>query len=228
MDSAPAQEGSTVSEIRVVLVDDEPLLRHGLRMILEGAPGISVIGEAGSGKEGVELILAEEPDVVLMDIRMPVMDGIEATAQLHSLAGARDIPVVMLTAFDTDEFILHALRAGAVGFLLKTTAPEALVASVRAAAQGQQQLSPKVLENLVGLADTPPQPEQEMIQPSGLAELSERENEIAQLVAQGLSNAEIAEQLFISLTTVKTHMKHILAKIDGTNRVHIAIAVLGG
>lgn len=217
-----------MSEIRVVLVDDEPLLRHGLRMILEGAPGISVIGEAGNGKEGVELILAEEPDVVLMDIRMPVMDGIEATAQLHSLAGARDIPVVMLTAFDTDEFILHALRAGAVGFLLKTTAPEALVASVRAAAQGQQQLSPKVLRNLVGLADTPPQPEQEMIQPSGLAELSERENEIAQLVAQGLSNAEIAEQLFISLTTVKTHMKHILAKIDGTNRVHIAIAVLGG
>ena len=228
MDVAPAEEGSTVSEIRVVLVDDEPLLRHGLRMILEGAPGISVIGEAGNGKEGVELILAEEPDVVLMDIRMPVMDGIEATAQLHSLAGARDIPVVMLTAFDTDEFILHALRAGAVGFLLKTTAPEALVASVRAAAQGQQQLSPKVLENLVGLAATPPQPEQEMIQPSGLAELSERENEIAQLVAQGLSNAEIAEQLFISLTTVKTHMKHILAKIDGTNRVHIAIAVLGG
>lgn len=217
-----------MSEIRVVLVDDEPLLRHGLRMILEGAPGISVIGEAGNGKEGIELILAEEPDVVLMDIRMPVMDGIEATAQLHSLAGARDIPVVMLTAFDTDEFILHALRAGAVGFLLKTTAPEALVASVRAAAQGQQQLSPKVLENLVGLAATPPQPEQEMIRPSGLAELSERENEIAQLVAQGLSNAEIAEQLFISLTTVKTHMKHILAKIDGTNRVHIAIAVLGG
>jgi len=217
-----------VSEIRVVLVDDEPLLRHGLRMILEGAPGISVIGEAGNGKEGIELILAEEPDVVLMDIRMPVMDGIEATAQLHSLSGARDIPVVMLTAFDTDEFILHALRAGAVGFLLKTTAPEALVASVRAAAQGQQQLSPKVLENLVGLANTPPQPEQEMIQPSALAELSERENEIAQLVAQGLSNAEIAEQLFISLTTVKTHMKHILAKIDGTNRVHIAIAVLGG
>ena len=228
MDAAPAKEGRKVSEIRVVLVDDEPLLRHGLRMILEGAPGISVIGEAGNGKEGIELILAEEPDVVLMDIRMPVMDGIEATAQLHSLAGARDIPVVMLTAFDTDEFILHALRAGAVGFLLKTTAPEALVASVRAAAQGQQQLSPKVLENLVGLADTPPQPEQEMIQPSKLAELSERENGIAQLVAQGLSNAEIAEQLFISLTTVKTHMKHILAKIDGTNRVHIAIAVLGG
>ena len=217
-----------MSEIRVVLVDDEPLLRHGLRMILEGEPGISVVGEAGNGKDGIELILAEEPDVALMDIRMPVMDGIEATAQLHSLAGARDIPVVMLTAFDTDEFILHALRAGAVGFLLKTTAPEALVASVRAAAQGQQQLSPKVLENLVGLAATPPQPEQEMIQPSGLAELSERENEIAQLVAQGLSNAEIAEQLFISLTTVKTHMKHILAKIDGTNRVHIAIAVFGG
>ena len=214
--------------LRVVLVDDEELVRSGLRLLLSNAPDIEVVAEASNGRDAVATVLDAQPDVVLMDIRMPVMDGIEATAQLHSLAGARDIPVVMLTAFDTDEFILHALRAGAVGFLLKTTAPEALVASVRAAAQGQQQLSPKVLENLVGLAATPPQPEQEMIQPSGLAELSERENEIAQLVAQGLSNAEIAEQLFISLTTVKTHMKHILAKIDGTNRVHIAIAVLGG
>lgn len=214
--------------LRVVLVDDEALVRSGLRLLLSNAPDIEVVAEASNGRDAVATVLDTQPDVVLMDIRMPVMDGIEATAQLHSLAGARDIPVVMLTAFDTDEFILHALRAGAVGFLLKTTAPEALVASVRAAAQGQQQLSPKVLENLVGLAATPPQPEQEMIQPSGLAELSERENEIAQLVAQGLSNAEIAEQLFISLTTVKTHMKHILAKIDGTNRVHIAIAVLGG
>ena len=212
--------------LRVVLVDDEELVRSGLRLLLSNAPDIEVVAEASNGRDAVATVLDAQPDVVLMDIRMPVMDGIEATAQLHSLAGARDIPVVMLTAFDTDEFILHALRAGAVGFLLKTTAPEALVASVRAAAQGQQQLSPKVLENLVGLAATPPQPEQEMIQPSGLAELSERENEIAQLVAQGLSNAEIAEQLFISLTTVKTHMKHILAKIDGTNRVHIAIAVL--
>ena len=214
--------------LRVVLVDDEALVRSGLRLLLSNAPDIEVVAEASNGRDAVATVLDAQPDVVLMDIRMPVMDGIEATAQLHSLAGARDIPVVMLTAFDTDEFILHALRAGAVGFLLKTTAPEALVASVRAASQGQQQLSPKVLENLVGLAATPPQPEQEMIQPSGLAELSERENEIAQLVAQGLSNAEIAEQLFISLTTVKTHMKHILAKIDGTNRGHIAIAVLGG
>mgnify|MGYP002653337318 CR=1 FL=1 len=214
--------------IRVCIVDDQTLVRQGVRSLLALAEGIEVVAEASDGRQALTVIPESRPDVVLMDIRMPVMDGIEATAQLHSLAGARDIPVVMLTAFDTDEFILHALRAGAVGFLLKTTAPEALVASVRAASQGQQQLSPKVLENLVGLAATPPQPEQEMIQPSGLAELSERENEIAQLVAQGLSNAEIAEQLFISLTTVKTHMKHILAKIDGTNRVHIAIAVLGG
>ena len=214
--------------IRVLVVDDHDLVRTGISRMLADISGLQVIGQADSGEDAIRKARELKPDVVLMDIRMPVMDGIEATAQLHSLAGARDIPVVMLTAFDTDEFILHALRAGAVGFLLKTTAPEALVASVRAAAQGQQQLSPKVLENLVGLAATPPQPEQEMIQPSGLAELSERENEIAQLVAQGLSNAEIAEQLFISLTTVKTHMKHILAKIDGTNRVHIAIAVLGG
>ncbi|WP_347004441.1 response regulator transcription factor [Corynebacterium striatum] len=204
--------------ISAVLVDDEELLRRGIRLILEGAGDIEVVGEASNGRDGVQLITQQPPDIVLMDIRMPVMDGIEAVAQLKT--AVPDIPVVMLTAFDTDEFIVDSLHAGAMGFLLKATSPEALVASVRAAAQGQQLLSPKALQNLLAIPHAQPQ------EPLVLADLSARENEVAQLVAKGLDNTEIAEQLYVSVATVKTHIKHILEKIGGTNRVHIAIAVL--
>ncbi|HAT1181362.1 DNA-binding response regulator [Corynebacterium sp. HMSC06D04] len=204
--------------ISAVLVDDEELLRRGIRLILEGAGDIEVVGEASNGRDGVQLITQQRPDIVLMDIRMPVMDGIEAVAQLKT--AVPDIPVVMLTAFDTDEFIVDSLHAGAMGFLLKATGPEALVASVRAAAQGQQLLSPKALQNLLAIPHAQPQ------EPLVLADLSARENEVAQLVAKGLDNTEIAEQLYVSVATVKTHIKHILEKIGGTNRVHIAIAVL--
>ena len=204
--------------ISAVLVDDEELLRRGIRLILEGAGDIEVVGEASNGRDGVQLITQQRPDIVLMDIRMPVMDGIEAVAQLKT--AVPDIPVVMLTAFDTDEFIVDSLHAGAMGFLLKATGPEALVASVRAAAQGQQLLSPKALQNLLAIPHAQPQ------EPLVLADLSARENEVAQLVAKGLDNNEIAEQLYVSVATVKTHIKHILETIGGTNRVHIAIAVL--
>ena len=204
--------------ISAVLVDDEELLRRGIRLILEGAGDIEVVGEASNGRDGVQLITQQPPDIVLMDIRMPVMDGIEAVAQLKT--AVPDIPVVMLTAFDTDEFIVDSLHAGAMGFLLKATGPEALVASVRAAAQGQQLLSPKALQNLLAIPHAQPQ------EPLVLADLSARENEVAQLVAKGLDNTEIAEQLYVSVATVKTHIKHILEKIGGTNRVHIATAVL--
>ena len=204
--------------ISEVLVDYEELLRLGIRLILEGTGDIEVVGEASNGRDGVQLITQQRPDIVLMDIRMPVMDGIEAVAQLKT--AVPDIPVVMLTAFDTDEFIVDSLHAGAMGFLLKATGPEALVASVRAAAQGQQLLSPKALQNLLAIPHAQPQ------EPLVLADLSARENEVAQLVAKGLDNNEIAEQLYVSVATVKTHIKHILEKIGGTNRVHIAIAVL--
>ena len=215
-----------MSEIRVVLVDDEPLLRHGLRMILEGAPGISVIGEAGNGKEGVELILAEEPDVVLMDIRMPVMDGIAAVEKILSVHA---VPIIMLTAFDTDSFILRALRAGAAGFLLKSTPPESLMAAVRAAAAGQPLLSPQVVDKLVsmqGPALDDAHSHHTRTARNRLGRLSSREREIAELVAQGLNNQDIADQLVVSMATVKSHMQHILKKIGGTSRVHIAIMVL--
>lgn len=215
-----------MSEIRVVLVDDEPLLRHGLRMILEGAPGISIIGEAGNGKEGIELILAEEPDVVLMDIRMPVMDGIAAVEKILSV---QTVPIIMLTAFDTDSFILRALRAGAAGFLLKSTPPESLMAAVRAAAAGQPLLSPQVVDKLVsmqGPALDDAHSHHTRTARNHLGRLSSREREIAELVAQGLNNQDIADQLVVSMATVKSHMQHILKKISGTSRVHIAIMVL--
>ncbi|QRP98293.1 response regulator transcription factor [Corynebacterium sp. FDAARGOS 1242] len=210
--------------ISVVLVDDEQALRRGIRFILEGAPDIEVVAEASNGRDGVARVLDLRPDVVLMDIRMPVMDGIEAAGKLR--ASAPDIPVVMLTAFDTDEFIVDALHAGAMGFLLKTIEPEGLVSAVRAVAAGQQLLSPKALKNLLALKRPEPAPAAKAPEPSPLEELSERENEVAQLVAQGLDNQEIAGQLYVSVTTVKTHIKHILDKLGGTNRVHIAIAVL--
>lgn len=210
--------------ISVVLVDDEQALRRGIRFILEGAADIEVVAEAGNGRDGVARVLDLHPDVVLMDIRMPVMDGIEAAGKLR--ASAPETPVVMLTAFDTDEFIVDALHAGAMGFLLKTIEPEGLVSAVRAAATGQQLLSPKALKNLLALKRPEPTPAAEVREPRPLEELSERENEVAQLVAQGLDNQEIAGQLYVSVTTVKTHIKHILDKLGGTNRVHIAIAVL--
>lgn len=212
--------------ISVVLVDDEQALRRGIRFILEGAADIEVVAEASNGRDGVARVLDLRPDVVLMDIRMPVMDGIEAAGKLR--ASAPDIPVVMLTAFDTDEFIVDALHAGAMGFLLKTIEPEGLVSAVRAVAAGQQLLSPQALKNLLALKRPEPAPTTaaKAPEPSPLEELSERENEVAQLVAQGLDNQEIADQLYVSVTTVKTHIKHILDKLGGTNRVHIAIAVL--
>ena len=207
--------------IRVLLVDDQSLVRSGFHMLIDSEDDMAVVGEASNGAEALEKLRTIEVDVALMDIRMPVMDGIEAAGKLR--ASAPDIPVVMLTAFDTDEFIVDALHAGAMGFLLKTIEPEGLVSAVRAVAAGQQLLSPKALHNLLALKTPEPAPAAE---PCPLEGLSQRENEVAQLVAQGLDNQEIAGQLYVSVTTVKTHIKHILDKLGGTNRVHIAIAVL--
>ena len=163
--------------ISVVLVDDEQALRRGIRFILEGAADIEVVAEASNGRDGVARVLDLRPDVVLMDIRMPVMDGIEAAGKLR--ASAPDIPVVMLTAFDTDEFIVDALHAGAMGFLLKTIEPEGLVSAVRAAATGQQLLSPKALKNLLALKHPEPAPaETKAPGPRPLEGLSQRENEV--------------------------------------------------
>lgn len=232
------------------MADDEALLRQGLVLMLDGAEGIEVVGEASNGKATVEVVQRARPDVVLMDIRMPVMTGIEAVGALRELGV--DVPVIMLTAFDTDSFILRSLEAGAVGFLLKTTAPEALVRSIKAAAAGQQLLSAEVLAKLVGMAgDAGERPGEngaggavgygstlkesgsdavasEAFPATRLEALSPREKEIALLIAQGLGNADIAEKLFISMPTVKTHVARILEKLQVSNRVQITIAVLRG
>ncbi|MDN8633549.1 MULTISPECIES: response regulator [Corynebacterium] len=212
--------------LRVVLVDDEDLVRSGLRLLLSNAPDIEVVAEASNGRDAVATVLDTQPDVVLMDIRMPVMDGIAAVEKILSV---HTVPIIMLTAFDTDSFILRALRAGAAGFLLKSTPPESLMAAVRAAAAGQPLLSPQVVDKLVGMqspALSDAQSHHTRTARTRLCTLSSREREIAGLVAQGLNNQDIADQLVVSMATVKSHMQHILKKIGGTSRVHIAIMVL--
>ena len=212
--------------LRVVLVDDEELVRSGLRLLLSNAPDIEVVAEASNGRDAVATVLDTQPDVVLMDIRMPVMDGIAAVEKILSVHA---VPIIMLTAFDTDSFILRALRAGAAGFLLKSTPPESLMAAVRAAAAGQPLLSPQVVDKLVSMQEPAlddAHSHHTRTARNRLGRLSSREREIAELVAQGLNNQEIADRLVVSMATVKSHMQHILKKIGGTSRVHIAIMVL--
>ena len=212
--------------LRVVLVDDEDLVRSGLRLLLSNAPDIEVVAEASNGRDAVATVLDTQPDVVLREIRMPVMDGIAAVEKILSVHA---VPIIMLTAFDTDSFILRALRAGAAGFLLKSTPPESLMAAARTAAAGQPLLSPQVVDKLVGLQSptlSDAQSHHTRTARTRLATLSSREREIAGLVAQGLNNQDIADQLVVSMATVKSHMQHILKKIGGTSRVHIAIMVL--
>lgn len=205
--------GDYPTAVKVVLVDDEELMREGLAQLLSDTT--EIVAQANNGKEAVSVVLDSRPDVVLMDIRMPVMDGIAATRMILS---SLNVPIIMLTAFDTDEFIVTAMQAGAVGFLLKTTPKASLISAIQAAAVGQPILSPEVLERLVA---------QHPIRRTNnrLSSLSTREMEIAKLVSKGLSNQAISDELFISLTTVKSHVKSILSKINGTNRVHIALAV---
>lgn len=205
--------------IRAVIADDQAVVRGGLRMILESEEDIEVTGEAADGRQALDLIRELDPDVVLMDIRMPTLDGIEATRRLIT-AGAR-ARVLVLTTYDLDENVYDALKAGAAGFLVKTESPERLVQAVRVVAAGEALLAPDITRRLVdrfvtGLRpNTPASPE--------LEELTARELEVLKLVASGLSNAEIAETLFVSDGTVKTHVAHILSKLGLRDRVQIVV-----
>jgi DNA-binding NarL/FixJ family response regulator len=205
----------------VVLADDQELVRSGFRLILEMA-GIEVVGEAGDGREALELARRLEPDVVLMDVRMPEMDGIEATRRI-GLAGLRT-RVLVLTTFDLDEYVYEALRAGASGFLLKDAGRDRLVEGVRTVAAGDGLFSPAVLRRLVAhYVERPPAGAAARRGP--LADLSAREAEVLALLGRGLSNAEIAETLVISLATVKTHVRHVLQKLGLRDRVQaVALA----
>jgi DNA-binding NarL/FixJ family response regulator len=202
--------------IRVLLADDQELVRAGFRLILE-LDGFEVVGEAGDGAEAVELARTLQPDVVLMDVRMPRMDGIEATRRI-GLAGV-SARVLVLTTFDMDEHVYDALRAGASGFLLKDAGRERLTEGVRTVAAGESLFAPSVLRRLVDhYVARPP-----LGRPHGLDELSERELEVLELIGRGLSNGEIGERLFISLATVKTHVRHVLGKLGLRDRVQAVV-----
>jgi DNA-binding NarL/FixJ family response regulator len=206
--------------IRVLVVDDQELVRSGFCVILDAADGITVVGEAANGEAAVSQVAARGPDVVLMDIRMPGMDGLEAT-RLITGGPAAAPKVVMLTTFDLDEYVYEALRAGASGFLLKDSPRHDLIAAVRAAAAGDALLAPSVTRRLIeAFARRPPETAPS---PSRLASLTARERDVLMMLARGRSNAEIAEGLFVSEATVKTHVGNLLAKLGLRDRVQAVI-----
>ncbi len=217
--------------LRVVVADDQALVRVGFRGIIEATPGFTVVGEAGNGADAVAVVRETRPDVVLMDIRMPVMDGIEATRQITGAAQTRGVRVLILTTFDLDEYVYAALRAGASGFLLKDTMPVDLLNAIKVIAAGEALLAPSVTRRLLGEFARRPNgadatgdggPQAPAARPE-LRELTEREVEVLTLVAQGLSNSEIAGQLCISPATAKTHVAHLLTKLDSRDRVQLVI-----
>jgi DNA-binding NarL/FixJ family response regulator len=210
---------STTEALRVLVADDQELVRAGFRLILEAA-GLTVVGEAADGAEAVALAAAERPDVVLMDIRMPVMDGLAATRQLAA-SGPHAPKVVILTTFDLDDYVYEALRSGATGFLLKDAPRADLIAAVRVAAAGDALLAPSVTRRLIEAFAA--RPAAVTPSPSRLASLTPRERDILMLVARGLSNTEIASDLVVSEATVKTHVGHLLAKLGLRDRVQAVI-----
>lgn len=205
--------------LRVLLVDDDALVRAGLSMMLDGIHDIAVVGEAGDGDEAIAAADAHAPDIVLMDLRMPRVDGITATRRLRRRRHAPE--VIVLTTFDTDENILHALRAGASGFLLKDTPPAQIVDAVHRVAAGEPILSPKITRRLMDRAAGQAGAHQRAR--AALEPLSPRETAVVEAVAKGHSNAEIAAELFMSVATVKAHVSNILAKLDLDNRTQIAL-----
>ncbi|MFC0627745.1 response regulator [Kribbella deserti] len=209
--------------IRVLIVDDDPLLRAGLMMMLKGAEDLRVVGEAGDGRAVPGLIERHSPDVILMDIRMPNLDGLTTTELVRSQPGAPEI--VILTTFDADEHVLRALRAGAAGFVLKDTPPAEIVEAVRRVASGQPVLSPVVTRRLMKRVAASGQDQRKARADERLGLLNDREREIAVAVGEGKSNAEISATLFLSVPTVKTHVSRILSKLDLNNRVQIALLV---
>ena len=208
--------------IRVAVVDDQALVRAGFEMLLDSAPDLDVVGSAADGAAAIELVVRTQPDVVLMDIRMPVMDGLDATRRILTDDRCTNVRVLILTTFDLDEYVYAALRAGASGFLLKDTPPADLLAGVRLVAAGEALLSPSITRHLIESFVQRPT-DAEPPDASRLAVLTDRERDVLTLVAKGLSNAEIGAQLYISPATVKTHVARILTKINARDRAQLII-----
>jgi DNA-binding NarL/FixJ family response regulator len=207
--------------IRVLLVDDQALVRGGLRMIVDAQPDLEVVGEAADGRGAIEAFHRLHPDVVVMDIRMPILDGVEATRRLAGPGSPYQARVLVLTTFDLDQYVYDALRAGAAGFMLKDAPPAELVQAIRIVAAGEAMLAPSITRRLIGsFVASAPRPEQ--VNPC-LERLTERELEVLKLVARGLSNAQIAETLVVGEATVKTHVVRLLDKLELSNRVQAAI-----
>ncbi|MEX1022339.1 MAG: response regulator transcription factor [Dehalococcoidia bacterium] len=206
--------------IRVLIADDQPLVRAGLKTILEAQPDIEVVGEAVDGREAIALARELRPDVGLFDIRMPVLDGLEATRQLAGPAVEDPLAIIVITTFDLDEYVYAALRAGARGFLLKDAGPELLAQAIHAAANGDALIAPSVTARLLTAFSQTQRPERPA-QP--LEPLTEREEGVLVAVARGWTNTEIADELYISLSTVKSHLASLMRKLDARNRVEIAM-----
>jgi DNA-binding NarL/FixJ family response regulator len=208
--------------IRVVLADDQALVRAGFRMLLDAEDDIDVVGEARDGVEAIDVIRREVPDIVLMDIRMPELDGLSATRVVSDSPELDDVRVLILTTFEMDEYVFEALRAGASGFLVKDTEPDDLLRAVRVVAAGDALLSPSVTRTLI--SEFVARPERRAVAPDSLSSLTDREREVLALVATGSSNDEIAEELVISPATARTHVGRIMMKLGARDRAQLVVA----
>jgi DNA-binding NarL/FixJ family response regulator len=207
--------------VRVLIADDQDLVRGSFRVLVDTAPDLITVGEAGTGDEAVDLASRRRPDVVLMDVRMPRMDGIEATRRICRSTAMDAVRVLMLTTFDLDEYVYAALQAGASGFLLKSMPPDDLLAAIRVVAAGDALLAPSVTRRLIAEFARRPRPAQALARE--LDGLTSREREVLTLIARGLSNAEIATHLHVSMATVKTHVGHLLTKLGARDRAQLVI-----
>jgi len=207
--------------IRVAIADDQPLIRTGLRTMIDHAPDLELVGEAENGEQAVELARRHKPDVVLMDIRMPLLDGIEATRRITADGALGAVRVVVLTTFDVDDYVYAAIRAGASGFLLKDAPPEDVLDGIRIAARGDALLAPSVTRRLI--EELAARPDDDRPPPPELAVLTEREREVLALVGRGLSNAEVGAALFVSPATAKTHVSHLMTKLYARDRAQLVV-----